>query len=159
MIIISDTSPITNLYQVGQLSLLQQLYGRVIIPPAVWDELSSLTEQAKLLEDEPWLEVVAPTDMKRLSLLSDQLDPGEAEAIVLAFELEADYLLIDEQTGRKVAQEQGLRITGVLGLLLQAKKQNLIQSVKPLIDRLVQEVGFRIHPDLVKRVLELAGEG
>ena len=86
------------------------------------------------------------------------LDPGEAEAIVLAIELKADALLIDEKKGRKIAQEYGIVITGLLGILIDSKAENLIQEVKPILDRLIFEIGFRISPKLYQDILEKVNE-
>ena len=80
------------------------------------------------------------------------MDPGEAEAIVLAIELEADALLIDEKKGRKIAEEHGIIITGLLGILIIAKSENLISEVKPILDKLIFETGFRINPKLYQDI-------
>lgn len=82
------------------------------------------------------------------------LDPGEAEAIVLAIELKADALLIDEKKGRKIAQEHGIIITGLLGILVDAKEEKLLRNVKPVLDKLVFEIGFRISPGLYQDILK-----
>ncbi|MBC3787825.1 DUF3368 domain-containing protein [Spirosoma utsteinense] len=96
--------------------------------------------------------------MDVVATLADELDPGEAEAIALALEIKADYLIIDELKGRHKAETLGLRIVGLLGVLIQAKKAGYIQTVEPLLIALREEAGFRIHSALYKRVLQLAGE-
>jgi len=76
----------------------------------------------------------------------------------LALEIKADLLLMDERRGRAFAQELGLNVVGLLGILLQAKNQNLIAAVKPLIDRLIQEADFRVSPQLYRSILQIADE-
>jgi predicted nucleic acid-binding protein len=84
MIIVSDTSPITNLIQIGQLELLRQLYQKVIIPPAVYAELAFIESQKELLEKEDWIEPKTLTDQSKMQELLERVDKGEAEAISLA---------------------------------------------------------------------------
>lgn len=152
MIVVSDTSAISNLFQIGILDILHRLYGRILIPPGVKKELYSVDDQALALDQIEWIEVKYPTDQKLVSILLEDLDLGEAESIVLAIEMKVDYLIIDEKIGRKLAERYGLKIIGILGILIQAKKEGIIDKVKPYIDNL-KRIGFWINPKLVKRVL------
>ncbi len=158
MIVVSDTSSVTNLWQIQELDLLERLFMEVIIPPAVEAELFRIPVQKQDLKQLAWLKTKAPTNLSVVQQLLTQLDAGEAEAITLAEELQADYLLIDEMTGRSVAQQKGLKVIGVLGILIMAKQQQRIVAVKPLMDALQQRARFFIHQRLYDEVLTLAGE-
>ncbi|MCT7983462.1 DUF3368 domain-containing protein [Laspinema sp. A4] len=93
-----------------------------------------------------------------IALQQEPLDPGEAEAIALARELNADRLLIDERKGRAVASRLGIKLTGVLGILIVAKRRELITEIKPLIDELIDISRFRVGDELYARVLQDVGE-
>lgn len=152
MIIVSDTSSLNALFKIDQISLLPALYRKVLIPERVQDEM--LRHEAMRY----WLRVEAIQDQQRYLELLDYMDEGEAEAIVLMLETEADRLLLDDQEGRVRAIELGLPVIGTLGVLLQAKQQGLLSRLKPHLDDLVAVANFRISATLRTRVLALAGE-
>jgi predicted nucleic acid-binding protein len=152
MIVVSDTSPISNLLQIGRIELLLDLFGRVIIPPPVAHELQ--VEHGSL---PTFLQVIRPTNAREVRRLTGLLDSGEAEAIVVAGELHADRLLIDEKAGRRVAQESGLRIIGLAGILLLAKQRGLIAQVREPLRQLVVS-GFYLDEEIQHQVLQAAGE-
>lgn len=158
MIIVSDTSPVTNLIRVDHLFILQQLFRKLIIPKAVYEELCEIPAQQKIIGEQNWITIAPVINSELMSRLEHQLDKGEAESIALAIQLQADYLLIDEMKGRHIAEEMGLKIVGLLGILVKAKQENVIVLVKPILERLIEEAGFRIHISLYKRILEMAGE-
>lgn len=160
MIIVSDTSVITNLIDIQHLLLLKQLYQKVIIPQSVYQELSVLGSTAMNQIEQSWAEVQSVADKSEIERFqkSTRLDRGESEAILLAQHLNADLLLIDERRGRAEAQRLGLRITGLLGILVEAKKKQLILSVRDLMDQLIAESAFRITPSLYELILEMAQE-
>ena len=158
MVIVSDASPVTSLIQVGQLELLNAVFGQVVVPRAVYNELCKVPGQQTIIDQQNWLFIDHAKDLKHVKTLENELDAGEAEAIVLALEMRADYLVIDEFKGRNKAEEIGLKIIGSLGVLLQAKQKGLISVVKPLIDDLIQKAEFRVHPALYQQVLNIAGE-
>ncbi len=153
MIVVSDTSCITNLIAIGRVTLLRDLFGTVLIPPAVRNELA--VHHAALPD---FLEVRAPFARELVErLLKEPLGQGEAEAIVLAEETHADYLLIDETAGRAVAKARGLTRFGILGVLQRAKERGQLSVVRADLDAL-QAVGFWIAPKLRERFLRDMGE-
>jgi len=158
MIIVSDTSPVNNLIRVDHLFILQQLFRKLVIPKAVYEELCEIPAQQKIISEQNWITIAPVIYSELMSGLEHQLDKGEAESIALAIQLQADYLLIDEMKGRHIAEEMGLKIVGLLGILVKAKQENVIVLVKPILERLIEEAGFRIHISLYNRILEVAGE-
>ena len=161
MTVVSNTSPIINLAAIEQLTLLHQLYGRLMIPPAVYQEIAVMGSDAagaQEVRQQAWISCATVTDRALVSALSIELDPGEAEAIAAAVELRAELLLIDEQRGRMIAQRLGLRVVGLLGILIEAKHRGLIETVKPLLGALITRAGFWVKKDLYTRVLQAAGE-
>ncbi len=153
MIVVSDTSVITSLIQVGHAELLQELHGTVLIPPAVHRELLRTHTVIPTL-----IEVRDVADRAQIADLEAELDLGEAEAIVLAKESNADLLLIDEKLGRQVALREGLRIAGLVGLVVEAKYRGLIGSVRELLRQLETEAGFRVSNAVKAEAFRLAGE-
>lgn len=163
MIVISDTSASTNLAAVQYLQLLPQLYNQVTIPEAVYRELVDIDPPVPgtlEVQDAPWLEVKQVVDGEVVKRLQGEvrLDSGESEAIALALELNADLLLIDERRGRAEADRLGLKITGLLGILVEAKRKNLITAVKPILDALIAMSEFRVSPALYNQILEIVDE-
>ncbi len=162
MIVVSDTSALSALFLVGQLDLLPSLYGQVIVPPAVMREILRLESQfghdLSGLKNASWVAVIPVSDAKKVRVYQYALDEGESEAIVLAIEISADLLLIDEMRGRKVAQSEGIPFTGVLGVLLSAKSKGLLGAVRPILDNLRSETNLRISQRLYDFVLQQAGE-
>lgn len=164
MIVVSDTSPITNLAAISQLDLLQELYTRIIIPVAVYDEMVNVGKPvpgAIEVQTLSWIQTQAVADRQRVITIQESeenIDLGEAEAIALALDLKADLLLMDERRGRLVATSYGLQVTGLLGVLVQAKQNNLIKIVKPLVDQLIEQADFRVSSQLYSAILEIANE-
>lgn len=161
MIVVSNTSPIINLAAVGQLDLLRQLYEKILIPQAVYGEVTNsddLQPGATEVRTLAWIETRAAQDRTLVAALQGELDKGEAEAIALAKELAADLLLLDERRGRAVASRLALRFVGLLGALIEAKQKGLLAAVKPVLDDLVTKAGFWVSPQLYTRVLQVARE-
>ena len=161
MIVVSNTSPIINLAMINQLNLLERLYGTVIIPPAVYDEIvtgGAGQPGADVVQALDGFEVRPVSNRPMVINLAGSLDLGEAEAIVLAVELGADLLLIDERQARIVAKRLGVNHIGLLAVLVQAKHAGLIRAVGPLVERLRSEAGFWISEDVLQHLLKIAGE-
>ncbi len=161
MIVVCDASPIINLAVVGRLVLLKQLYSRVFIPQAVYNEIVEVDDEQANIEEIKKLKWVETKTVKNNTLISElqtELDKGEAEAIALAIELKADILLLDERLGRKVASRFGLNYIGLLGILIEAKCKGFIPLVKPILDELVEKAGFWVSNKLYSSVLKSAGE-
>jgi len=160
-VIVSDTSPITNLAAIGQLELLRTLYQTLRIPDGVRTELeaSAVTwpGQADVIAA-TWLERRSITNYLLVTALQRDLDLGEAESIVLALELKAELILMDEKEGRHAAQRLGLRPLGVIGILIEAKGKNIITEIRPHLDALRQQAGFYISQKLYNYVLVQTNE-
>jgi predicted nucleic acid-binding protein len=159
-LVVSDTSPIRALHFLGMLSILEEMYGPVVVPPAVERELASPRQRFVPLELAafPFISVQSPSDQQRVDDLLSTLDLGESEALVLAIEIQADVVLIDESKGRRAATLHGVPWLGTLAVLLEAKQQGRITAVRPLVEQLTDELGFFISNALRQRVLQLAGE-
>ena len=160
-VVVSDTSPIRALEFLDRLEMLPVLFGRIFVPPAAADELARTSERFRFVDVSryEYLQVRAPNDRTQVDHLLATLDRGEAEAIVLAREMAAEAVLIDEADGRRVARQQyGLRVIGTLGILLSAKQRGLVSAVRPLVDRLRADLGFFVSESLYQELLRRAGE-
>jgi uncharacterized protein len=149
--VVADASPLIAFHQIGQLPLLQALFTKVLVPPAVAREI------APSVPNQPWIVERSPTGPLAPQVLQARLGAGESEAISLALELRADRVIVDEKAARQIAQALGLNVMGTLGLLLAAKRRGLVPSVRPLIDALLEKK-FWINPQLVERALAAVGE-
>ena len=133
MIIISDTTPIISLLKAGRLDLLEKMFGKVVIPNAVFSELTeneSFSDEAEIVKTCPFLEVESVSNFGALAILQKVtgLDAGESEAIILAGEKSADLLFMDEHKGRQIAKKLGIAITGTIGILLQALDEQYMSA-------------------------------
>ena len=159
--IVSNTSPIINLACIGHLELLPALFGEIVVPPAVFREVTADQPDAPgamAIRMASWVRQQPVENQPLVASLRLELDSGEAEAIACALEAKAKLLLIDERRGRLVAQRLGIPVTGLLGALLIARKRGLISGIRPLLDALRHTAGFWISDALYARVLAEAGE-
>jgi len=154
--VVFNSSPIINLYKIDKLDLIRQLYGTVYIPFAVFEEivLSSFEDQAnkiKSLVDSGVIKVMNVSNPLLTKTLADKLDKGESEAIVLALEMKADLLILDETEARKFADLYEISKTGFIGILLSAYKKDLVNDVFALIQKAI-DYGFWINPVLINEL-------
>lgn len=156
MVVVADSTPLIYLSRVGALDVLATLYGEVLIPTAVHDEVVLKRPAApgvEALRQATWLRVAAD-ELPQVDL---GLHWGESAAILLAEQVHADLLLIDERLGRQVAQSRSLAVRGTLGVLVQARKVGAVPALRPVLEALVAE-GFRIAPPLIREALARVGE-
>jgi predicted nucleic acid-binding protein len=157
--IIVNTSPLQYLHQLGCLDLLAQLYGRVLVPAAVRQELqqgATLGIDLPTLENLSWVALVA-ADEESLARVSDKLGAGERAVIALGLTKTEPLLILDDAEARGHAKKHGLRITGTLGVLLKSKQTGGIVVMSPLLDAL-EQAGFFLDRATRLHVLALAGE-
>lgn len=163
MIVISDTTPIISLLKANRLDLLRKLYGKVLIPNAVYKELTeniTFAKEAKIIKDIDYLTVVAVENEKSVSVLRNVtgLDAGESEALIMYDEQKADLLLMDEHKGRSVAKQLNVRHIGTVGVLLLAYDKGMIQQdgVKSCLDTMLAN-NIRLDRKLCNVVMEHIG--
>jgi uncharacterized protein len=161
LIVVSNSSPLIALSIANSLDLLHALYGPIYIPEAVFHEVvirGAGRPGATAVANTVWIVRHAITNQQTVaSLLNAGLDLGESEGIVLASELSAGLLILDESRARAVARQQGLPVTGTLGVLIAAKNAGMIAAIKPLLGQLIA-AGFYISPQIVAHALQLAAE-
>lgn len=156
--VILNNTPLIALWVLNRLDLLRSIYDVVYIPTAVQDEFLAVSREHRLqsLAQSPWIQI-AQLQIPEYALTFPDLDLGEAEVLALAVERSARLVIIDERKGRRYAKRLGLSVTGTLGVLLAAKAKGLIVNVAPMVDMLLEN-GIYLHPELVERALQAAGE-
>jgi predicted nucleic acid-binding protein len=161
MIVVSNTSPLTNLAAIGRFDLFRLQYQRLHIAEGVWQELNFGGRRwpgSREVADADWIERHAVRNQELVRALRRDLDLGESETIALALELGSDLVLIDERQGRRAAQRHGLRTLGVVGMLIEAKARGQIDLLKPQLDALRAQAGFYLSKDFYQKALSLASE-
>lgn len=137
--VVSNTGPLIALAQIDRFDLLRRLFGRIVIPPAVRAEIQDGGSEAALTAAD-WITVRPPQDTLAAQLLGEVLVAGESATIILASELGADLVLIDERTATRKARALGLPVIGTLGVLLLGKRAAHLSAIKPLLDSLYDQV-------------------
>ena len=148
-IIISDTSCLILLHKIDELELLDKLGKNVFITQIIKREFG------QKLPD--WIIVKEPSDTHYQKMLEMDLDEGEASAIALSFEIDNSILILDDLKGRKIADKLNLRYSGTFGLILRAKQVGIIESVKPILDK-IRKTNFRFSDKIFDSILAQSGE-
>ncbi|MCP5544216.1 MAG: DUF3368 domain-containing protein [Akkermansiaceae bacterium] len=158
-LIISNTTPVINFAEIGRIDVLEGLFGNVVVPPGVVDELCAKRDLFPAAGDAAdRLNVRRPEDRLLVRGFRSVVHPGEAECLALAMENPGSLLILDDLQARALAAANGLRFTGTLGCLVEAKAMGLVDSVAPLIERLRVSARFWISKEVEARVLKDAGE-
>lgn len=147
--IISDTSCFIVLSNIGELNLLQKVYGQIITT------IEIATEFGDQLPD--WVSIHQVTDKYRQQLLEMQIDKGESSAIALALETPDCTIILDDYKARKIADQLGLHFTGTIGVIVKAKLKGIIPSIKPILSK-IRTTDFRLSSELELLALKEAGE-
>lgn len=165
MIVVSDSTPLITLMKVQRLDILMDMFGEVLIPSAVFSEVTeneNYREEADLIKESDYIRVVTVEDNERVAFLQRAvgLDLGESEAIIYADNERADLLLMDEIAGRKVAQNMKLPITGSLGIIVQAFRKGYISAheAEDILEG-IRNANRHISARLLKDALDIIRNG
>ena len=157
--IVVNSTPLIILGNIDGLKILKELYGEIIIPRAVFEEVTSKADNAKinLSQNLSWIKVLEVQDKSNRKMYQAKLHDGEVEVMMLANEISADLLIIDDNAAKKTAKFLGFTVTGTLGVILKAKSEGIIPQVKPIVDEMLRQ-GFYISPKIIETVLKTANE-
>jgi predicted nucleic acid-binding protein len=159
--IVCNSTPLIGLAAIGRFDLLHAIFGRIVIAPAVWTETVTQGRieggARREVESAKWIDRIEVTDQLAVRVLLDELDHGEAETIVLALELGAEWVVMDERKGRRKLEQLGIPKVGTLGILLKGRQAGLIPMLRPEINRL-RASGFSVSDSVVSSILAAAGE-
>ena len=137
MKIVSNATPIISLSSINRIDILQQIFGKVVVSQAVYNEVKAKRRYGYDDIDSPFIAVTSIQGVAYRDLLLSQLDVGEAETIILAKEINADFVIIDENIGYRIAKNSNLQVIRTLSILLKAKEKGLISAIKPLLDEMI----------------------
>jgi predicted nucleic acid-binding protein len=156
--VVSNTTPILSFLKLGKLNLLKELYGSIHIPYSVFLEIETGKDKEFYinLKTIDWIVIERINSVVARNLLFD-LDDGEAEVLILAQEIGAGLVIIDEKCGRRYAKQMGIGLTGTVGILLKAKDNGLINAIAPLLKELAEKDTW-LNPSVIEKVLGLAKE-
>jgi len=147
--IISDTSCLIILTNIGELELLNKVYGQIITTPDIAGEYGEALPE--------WVEIIAVTDKYRQQILEMQIDKGESSAIALALEIPNSAIILDDYKARKIAEQLGISFTGTIGVIIKAKLSGIIPSIQPLLQK-IKQTNFRLSPEIELLALKEANE-
>lgn len=160
MIVVSNAGPVIALARINQLNLLKHYFERIYISPEAYEELvvkGRGRPGSGEVEGSEWILQTEVKDTRAVEILRLELDAGEAEAIVLAQEIKADLVLLDESIAREIAKSLGLKVNGSIGILVRATKDGIVERLRPLLDEL-RAKGVWISGELYSEALRLSGE-
>jgi predicted nucleic acid-binding protein len=154
VIVVSNTSPLIVLAKIHRLDLLRVLHAQILIPEAVLEEVRAKPgpETDEVQSSVGRFLVTMPVNSKIMKVVPDTLGIGERSAIARALSLQADLIILDDQEARGIATDRGLKVTGTLGILVEAHSRGIIQSLRSELDRLI-EAGMWINEAFYHRLL------
>ncbi len=157
--VIVNATPLIILCHIGQLDLLKKLYTKIIIPQAVYQEVCAKLDSAcqQVNDNLDWIQVCVVSHPAERKMYQAKLHAGEVEVMILAREMNADLLVIDDKAAKKTAKYLGFTVTGTLGVLLRAKQIGVVQEVRPLLQA-IRKNGFYVSATVADMVLTAAGE-
>lgn len=161
MKIVSNSSILISLSSINRLYLLKEKFDEIYIPEAVWEEVVEMGKGetgSKEVRSADWIIKEKVTDENLVSALNENLDLGESEAISLAIQLNSNIILLDEKEARVMAAKYKLKPLGTVGVLIWARKKNIIKNLKLELDKLIREGGFRIASEIYEKALAEVGE-
>jgi predicted nucleic acid-binding protein len=147
--IISDTSCFVILSNIGELDILQKVYGQIVTTKDI------AAEYGEILPD--WVEIAQVVDKSKQQLLEMQIGKGESSAIALALETPESRIILDDLKARKIAEKLGIAYTGTIGVIIKAKLVGIIPSIKPLLEK-IKQTDFRLSADLELQALKASKE-
>ncbi|MFO8110111.1 MAG: DUF3368 domain-containing protein [Thermoplasmata archaeon] len=154
MIVVCDSGPLIHLSRIEMLHLLREFFEEIYLPKEVYDELTSGGQElpgSSEIKTSNWIKVKTVENNTAKEILMEYLDEGESEAILLAKEMDADLLLIDDLAGRRTARTHGIDVIGTLGILDRAAKEGKVEDLMAIIVTL-REKGFWIDDELVRKL-------
>jgi predicted nucleic acid-binding protein len=155
-IVVSNSTPLINFAAIDRLDILQSLFKQIIIPPAVWQELTgkgSLYISAENIKKAKWISVMPIEGDNLLKMLKLKIDDGEAEAITLAIGTKASLILLDEIEARDIARSMNLNFMGSIGCLLTAKKAGIIPNIKTFLNKIINDARFWVSKELYDKII------
>ena len=157
--IIVNSTPMIILSKIGMLSIMHRLFGEIIIPQAVYDEITCKSDViSKIIRDNRWIKVSKISSNADRSMYKSKLHDGEVEVMILAQEMDADILaVIDDNAAKKTAKYLGINVIGTLGVLVMAKKRGYLGSIQKVI-QLMKHCGFYGSTHVEEQVLKVGGE-
>lgn len=161
MTVVSDTSPVSNFFRINQLPILKEVYGALVIPQEVAEELTLLKGFGLNPGEiflQPWIEIKATFSTSQFFQPKEKIHIGEAAAISLALEINADYILIDDRKGQLLALKQQLNPIGTLGTLKIAKEKAIINNVKQTLDQIISIANYWLSNEVYTSFLKNCNE-